>query len=188
MATGGVLKLVLNLPLLAVGVAIILGLVYVLGHGFGSDPHEVPFMLTGKPAPDFELDAVGEQGRRVKLEQLLEKPLVLNFWSTWCLPCKAEHPVLEWGHQKFGDKITFAGVVYQDTRENVDAMLAQTPAAYLQLFDASGRAAVDFGLAGVPETYFISTDRVIRHKHVGPIDAQRLAQRVAELLAAEKQP
>jgi cytochrome c biogenesis protein CcmG, thiol:disulfide interchange protein DsbE len=178
----------LNWPLLLTGAAIISALVYVLGHGFGQDPHEVPFMLTGKPAPDFALEAISEKRESpVKLADVLNKPLILNYWSTWCVPCKQEHPVLEWGHKKYGDKVSFVGVVYQDTRENVNEMLTKTPSAYLQLFDAPGRAAVDYGLAGVPETYFISTDKVIRYKHVGPISPDRLSAQITKLLAFEAQ-
>lgn len=174
-----------NVPLFLVGAAVIGGLVYVLGAGFGKDPHAVPFMLTGKAAPDFTLARVDDKST-VTLADVTKKPLILNFWSTWCVPCRSEHPVLEWGFKKFGDKIDFVGVIYQDTHENVDELLKRQPALYTQLFDEPGRAAVDYGLAGVPETYFISTDKVIRYKHVGPIGAEKLALEISKLLDVEK--
>ena len=174
-----------NVPLLLAGGVVIGGLVYVLAAGFGKDPHEVPFMLTGKAAPDFKLERVDDKSP-VTLAEMTQKPLILNFWSTWCMPCKAEHPVLEWGQKKFGDKVNFVGVIYQDTHENVDAFLKRQPPVYAQLFDEPGRAAVDYGLAGVPETYFISTDKVIRYKHVGPINAETLASEIGKLLQAEE--
>jgi cytochrome c biogenesis protein CcmG, thiol:disulfide interchange protein DsbE len=168
-------------PLVFVSLTVVGALAWVLGKGFGRDPHEVPFMLTGKLAPEFSLERVDAEGT-LSLADLQGKPIVLNFWSTWCHPCKAEHPVLEWGHEKFGDKVHFVGVVYQDTRENVDAFLKQTPARWPVLFDRSGRSAVDYGLAGVPETYFITKDGQIHYKHVGPIDPSRLSLHIGELL------
>lgn len=170
----------LNWPIIIVSTTLIAALVWVMGRGFGRDPHEVPFMLTGKAAPAFSLDRIDKPGT-VTLADVSDKPIVLNFWSTWCHPCKAEHPVLEWGHEKFGDKVNFVGVVYQDTRENVDAFLKDTPPRWMMLFDGNGRAAVDYGLAGVPETYFIKGGTIV-YKHVGPIDPSRLSQQIGELL------
>ena len=74
------------------------------------------------------------------------------------------------------------GVVYQDTLENVDGFFKMTPPRWLMLFDPQGRAAVDYGLAGVPETYFLSKDGRIQYKHVGPLSPTMLAQRVSALL------
>jgi cytochrome c biogenesis protein CcmG/thiol:disulfide interchange protein DsbE len=169
----------LNWPLMIVSVVVVVALAWVLGKGFGRDPHEVPFML--KKAPSFSLERLDQPGT-MTLADLKQKPLVLNFWSTWCGPCKAEHPVLDWGKEKFGDKVEFVGVVYQDSRPNVEAFLKQVPPRYAMLFDEKGSAAVDFGLAGVPETYFIATDGTIRYKKVGPLDRAELAYQIEELL------
>ncbi len=169
----------LNWPLMIVSVVIVVALAWVLGNGFGRDPHEVPFML--KKAPPFSLERLDQPGT-VTLADLKQKPLVLNFWSTWCGPCKVEHPVLEWGKEKFGEKVEFVGVVYQDSRPNVDEFLKRIPPRYTMLFDEKGSAAVDFGLAGVPETYFITTDGTIRYKKVGPLDRAELTYQIQELL------
>lgn len=178
----------LNAPLLVVGVTLVGALAYVLWNGFGRDPHAVPFMLTGKPAPEFKLEqwSAGSEtaaaGPERTLASFAGKPVVLNFWSSWCVPCKVEHPVLEWGHQRYGDRVSFVGVVYQDTRENVGEFLRKQPSPYTQLFDGGGRAAVDYGLAGVPETYFITKDGRIAYKHVGPLRRDELAFRVEALV------
>ena len=172
----------INWSLVITGLVLAAALAWVLGKGFGRDPHEVPFMLTGKPAPAFTLERLDGAKGEAKLADFAGKPLILNFWSTWCGPCKIEHPVIEWGFGKFGDRVQFVGVVYQDSRENVDAFLKESPPKYAMLFDENGRAAVDYGLAGVPETYFITKDGKIRYKHVGPLDPSRLTQEIRALL------
>lgn len=164
-------------------VALCVGLLVVLYQGFGRNPHEVPFMLTGQAAPPFELKVL-ETGQAVSLEELKGQPLVLNFWASWCGPCQVEHPVLEWGARRYGQQVRFLGVVFEDTEENARAFLSKHGASYPQLVDPRGRMAVDYGVAGVPETYFIDSAGMIRGKHVGPIDPQSLEARVQELLAA----
>jgi cytochrome c biogenesis protein CcmG/thiol:disulfide interchange protein DsbE len=156
-------------------------LVIVLAKGFGRDPHEVPFMLRGQPAPAFELKAL-ETGEVVSLAKLKGKPVVLNFWSTWCGPCRIEHPVLEWAFRQYGNQAQFLGAVFEDTEENARAFVARTGSPYPQLIDPRSRMAVDYGVAGVPETYFIDADGIIRDKFVGPIDRGSFTARMGALL------
>ncbi len=134
-------------------------------------------MLVGKPAPDFTLERL-KDGQTVTLSAYRGKPMVLNFWASWCVPCRYEHPVLEWGYEKFGEQAQFVGVIYEDSKVNVADALTESKTKFEQLFDEKGRAAVDYGLAGVPETYFIDATGVIRYKYVGPLEPQALVEKL----------
>lgn len=162
-------------------------LLYVLLQGFGRDPREVPFMMSGKPAPAFTLRAL-DSGQPVSLEQFRGKPVVINFWASWCGPCKYEHPVIEWGHREFGGEAQFLGVIFEDTEENAQQFLQQLGTSFPQLVDPRSRVAVDYGVAGVPETYFIDANGVIQGKHVGPIDPQSLTTRIRALTGGASPP
>ena len=161
-------------------VAMCAALVGVLYKGFGRDPHEVPFMLKGQPAPAFSLRAL-TSGEEVSLQALRGRPVVINFWASWCGPCKMEHPVLEWGAREYGDQAQFLGVVFEDSEENARGFLKKLGASFPQLYDPRSRTAVGYGVAGVPETYFIDAQGIIRGKHVGPIDPETLAARLRQL-------
>jgi cytochrome c biogenesis protein CcmG/thiol:disulfide interchange protein DsbE len=158
-------------------------LVVVLYAGFGRDPHAVPFLLAGKPAPAFGLRDLST-GKLVSLEQFRGRPVVINFWASWCGPCKMEHPVLEWGAGQFGSQAQFLGIVFEDTEENAKGFLQEMGLSFPQLIDPKSRISVDYGVSGVPETYFITPDGIILTKHVGPIDPQTLTLRIQELTKA----
>lgn len=155
-------------------------LLFVLFKGFGRNPHEVPFMMKGQPAPDFTLRAL-DTGEQVSLKDLKGRPVVINFWASWCGPCQMEHPVLEWGAREYGSQAVFLGVVFEDTEDNARRFLQRHGASFPQLFDPRSRMSVDYGVAGVPETYFIDAQGIIRGKHVGPIPPETLATRIREL-------
>lgn len=155
-------------------------LVIVMLKGFGRDPHEVPFNLKGKPAPEFTLRRL-DNGERVTFAELKGKPLVINFWATWCGPCKQEDPVLRWGSRKFAQDAAFIGVVFEDTVENARRAMAENNLGFPQLEDPLSSMAVDYGVTGVPETYFMDASGLIRDKFVGPIDPQSLTERIQEL-------
>ena len=148
-------------------------LLFTFWKGFGRDPHAVPFMLKGQPAPAFSLKRL-DTGEAVTLDQLKGKPLVLNFWATWCGPCKLEHPVLNWAHQQYGNRVQFVGVVFEDTAFNARGFLAENGTAFTQVLDDQSHVSVDYGIAGVPETYFIDSAGKIRDKFVGPLEPSSL--------------
>lgn len=164
-----------------VAVAVLTGaLFFAFARGFGRDPHEVPFMLKGKPAPDFTLTRL-DTGEPVTLAQLRGRPVVLNFWASWCGPCKLDHPVLARAARNHQADARFFGVVFEDTPENARAFAPIDP-AFPQLVDPQSRMAVDYGVTGVPETYFVDAQGIIRDKYVGPlVDEVEIARRLKAL-------
>lgn len=168
------------LALAAVGLAAAL-LLFAFAKLFGRDPHEVPFGLKGKAAPDFTLTRL-DTGETVTLQQLRGHPVVLNFWASWCAPCQLEHPTLARAAQRFGAQARFFGVVFEDTPDNANAFARPVAPSFPQLVDPQSRMAVDYGVSGVPETYFIDKDGIIRDKVVGPIlDLHEVASRLEAL-------
>ncbi len=163
-------------------VAVIGGLVAVLAGAFGKNPHEVPFKLAGKPAPDFHIKRL-DNDEVVSLSSFKGRPVVLNFWATWCGPCKYEHPVLDQAAAEYGDRAVFLGIVFEDTEANTKAFLKKNGWNFPQLFDPKSTVAVDYGVSGVPETYFINRDGIIVKKHPAPfVDPRVFADWLQEIL------
>jgi cytochrome c biogenesis protein CcmG/thiol:disulfide interchange protein DsbE len=162
-----------NWPILVGGLAIVATIVGVLATGFGNDPHAIPDTRTGTKALPWRM--VDLEGKEWSLEALRGKPVVLNFWSTWCGPCKYEHPLLLQAAQATPD-VVFLGVVYSDDPEAVKRYLARAGTAYPHLVDPNGRVAIDYGVTGVPETYFLNRDGTIVHKEAGPVNGPLLRE------------
>lgn len=166
---------------LAAGLLGILLVVYARGISSGKDPHEVPFMLRGKPAPAFNLQRL-DSDQSISLSQYRGRPVVINFWASWCGPCKLEHPVIEWAARQYGEEVQFLGVVFEDTPENAREYLRAHGGSFPQLLDPHSRMSVDYGITGAPETYFVDSNGIIRDKFVGPIDPRTLVAHIRALM------
>ncbi len=160
-----------NWTVLAVGLAVTVPLIALFAASFGNDPRAVPNGLVGGPAPAFQLPDL--EGAVVASDALRGKPVVLNFWSTWCGPCKQEHGALQEAAKRHPE-VAFFGVLYNDEAEKARRYLEVAGTTYRHLVDDDGRAAIDFGVAGVPETYFINAAGDIVHKQVGPLDGRSI--------------
>ncbi|MGK2857070.1 MAG: TlpA family protein disulfide reductase [Thermoanaerobaculia bacterium] len=163
----------MNRKVLIAGLIIVLPFIALLVMNLGRDPHKVDSPMVGKDAPSFSLRQVGTPAV-IDLASLRGKPVVLNFWATWCVPCYAEHPVLVSGARQYGDSAQFLGVVYDDEEDKIVRFLAENGSSYPTLFDDSGKTAIAFGVYGVPETFFIDANGKIVDKHVGPLDPATL--------------
>lgn len=169
----------LNRGVLIAGLALVVPLVAVLLANLGRNPHVIGSPLVGRQAPEFALSPVGG-GETVTLASLRGRPVVLNFWATWCVPCFQEHPLLVGAARSLGERARFLGVVYEDSEEQVRAFLARQGSAYPSLVDPGSRTAIAFGVFGVPETYFIDAEGKIAAKHIGPLDAASLEAKLRQ--------
>lgn len=169
----------LNPRVLLAALAVVAPLVAVLVLNLGRNPHAIGSPLVGRAAPDFVLRPL-DGGDPVTLASLRGRPAVINFWATWCVPCFEEHPLLVSAARGQGDRVRFLGVIYEDSEEQVRAFLARQGSAYPSLVDPGSRAAIAFGIFGVPETFFLDAEGRIAAKHVGPLDAQSLEARLRQ--------
>lgn len=166
----------------------------LLGYGLTRDPKEIPSPLPGKPAPDFALEvfASGDGssarpvGDTVRLSELRGHVVVLNFWASWCLQCRDEHALLSAAARSyFPLGVRFFGVLYNDAPSQGLRWLQEMGGqAYPALLDPRARTAIDYGLYGVPETFFISREGLVAYKQIGPVSAPLLRQKLDSLLAA----
>ena len=169
----------MNRRVLLAGLGVVVPLIVLLVLNIGRDPHAISSPLVGRPAPPFTLAPVGG-GEPVSLAQLQGRPVVLNFWATWCVPCVQEHPLLLSAAQQLGEEVQFFGIVYQDEEENARGWLRRHGSAYPSLVDPQSKTAIAYGIIGVPETYFIDPEGTIVAKHIGPLDGQTLMARLRE--------
>ncbi len=158
---------------------LVLPLVWLLAQSFGRDPRAVPSVMVGRPAPSFALKTL--EGGPLALTELSGRPVLLNFWSTWCIPCKAEHAPLQAAAQAYEGKVHFVGVVYEDTAEAAKKYLAEHGNRFVQVMDEGSKTAIDYGVAGVPESFFIDKQGVIVKKHVGALTPDVLRQMLDQL-------
>jgi cytochrome c biogenesis protein CcmG/thiol:disulfide interchange protein DsbE len=166
------LSLLPLLALLALG-----GLFYF--YALKRDPQVQPQALVGKPMPDLTLPTL-KGGQPVRLKAIAaEGPMLVNFFASWCAPCEIEHPVLM-GTKGRGVRVV--GIAYKDAPPNTEAFLTRLGNPFTTaLVDRDGRAGVEFGVTGVPETYAVSREGVILAKHTGPLTEDQ-AERLSKLL------
>lgn len=142
----------------------------------GRNPNDLPSVLIGKPVPAFALEPLkelkvdGQQLPGLGSDDFKGKITVVNFWASWCIPCRQEHPALMKLAEQAGRKFRLTGINYKDEPANGLAFLAGLGNPFDAVgTDIKGRVGIDFGVYGVPETFIIGPDGTILHKHVGPL-------------------
>ena len=169
-----------NVKVLAAAALVVVPLLAILFLNLGRDPRSVRSPLVGRDAPAFALSPVGG-GAQVGLASLRGKPLVLNFWATWCVPCFEEQAALTASARAFPG-VRFVGVVYEDEEARSAQFLKERGRPYPSLMDPEGKTAIAYGVFGVPETFFIDAGGRIVDKHVGPLDGQTLERLVRSIM------
>jgi cytochrome c biogenesis protein CcmG, thiol:disulfide interchange protein DsbE len=160
----------------------------VLGARFGTDPTLVASPLLGKPAPRATLPPLDGGGGQVSLEALQGQVVVVNFWASWCAPCRGEHPDLVAAAAAYrAAGVRFVGVIYQDTPQAARRFLEELGRGqgYLYVTDPGSRAAIDFGVFGIPETFFIDRRGTVVAKITGKSSFPLLADTLDQLLAGK---
>lgn len=170
----------MNRRVLAVGMTLVLPLLGILMAGLGRDPHVVRSPLVGRAAPAFSLPRV-DGGPPLSLEELRGRPVVLNFWATWCVPCYEEHGLLTRAARDLDGRVRFVGIVYQDDQATVRQYLARHGSSYPSLLDPSGRTGIAYGVFGVPETFVLDATGTVVAKQMGPLDDSQLRAHLAKV-------
>lgn len=175
-----------------VAASVAIPIIALFAYGLTQDPREIPSPLPGHTAPSFALSvfAPGQPplsrsiGDTVRLADLRGRIVVLNFWASWCLACRDEHAGLSAVAREYASQpVTFVGSLYQDIPDNGTAWITQMGGeSYPSVQDPGARTAIDYGLYGVPETFFIAPDGRIAHKITGPATPAAVRQVVDSLL------
>ena len=137
---------------------------------------------SGEDAPNIELPDLVDPSETVDLRDVAGQPVVLNFWASWCVPCRREMPTFQALHERFDDRVVFIGVNHQDRRSDALDLLEETGVRYRTAHDPEGQVARDYGLFGMPTTVFISPDGQIVGRRTGEMDAEELEAAINELL------
>ncbi|MGQ3675093.1 DsbE family thiol:disulfide interchange protein [Xanthobacter sp. TB0139] len=179
-----------RLWLLVVPLVLFLGLAFLFLERLesGSDPSRLPSALVGRPAPQMVLpplegqrDAHGQPLRPLEVKALKGKPALVNIWASWCVPCRQEHPVLM--ELSRDPRIRVVGLNYKDAPENARRFLGQFGLPYERVgVDPKGRAAIEWGVYGVPETFVLDSDGRIVHKFVGPLTPETVQSTLMPLI------
>ena len=148
-----------------------------------ADRESLPSPLIGRPAPQFSLPSLHEPARQVASTELLGTPYLLNVWGSWCPACRIEHPVLE--RYAATGQIRVIGYNLKDERDDALRWLQQFGNPYsMVVADLEGRAAIDWGIYGAPETFLVDAQGIVRWKYVGPLSDEIIERELSPLVAS----
>ena len=169
-ARGSRIRILYLVPLFVFAALALLFLVRL----YAGDPSQVPSALIGRPVPAFTLEPLpslshaGQQVPGLSDADLKGRVTVVNVWASWCVPCRQEHPALV--ELAKNPTVRVVGINYKDNPENARRFLGSLGNPFAAIgIDPTGRAAIDWGVYGVPETFVVGPDGTIRHKHIGPL-------------------
>jgi cytochrome c biogenesis protein CcmG/thiol:disulfide interchange protein DsbE len=175
--------------LLVVGavVAALIGL-FLFGLLRGRPDRNIESNILGKPVSDFELPLFERYqsgyGTIFKLSDYKGQAIVVNFWASWCAPCYEEAPQLEAAWQRYQHQVLFVGIQTLDkgNKDKGRDFIEQFDLSFPNVIDESSNVNVDYGLVGVPETFFVKADGTLMYKHIGPVNMTVLDEKIGELL------
>lgn len=163
-------------------------LAWVFSSRFGEDPRLVDSPLVGEPLPDLTLEYMEQEGS-LTFSDLEGQIVVINVWASWCVPCRIEHPALVAASEAYAERgVRFVGLLYQDRVGPASEFLDEMGRGegYSYVVDADSRATVELGVFGVPETYFVDANGIVRGKVQGEVNPMVLVQTIEDLLAGRE--
>jgi cytochrome c biogenesis protein CcmG/thiol:disulfide interchange protein DsbE len=161
----------------AVFAALAMIFVWALSH----DPRAIPSALIDKPVPKFALPPVKGRTLGLSSSDLVGEVSLLNVFASWCVACREEHPVFM--RMKAENIVPIHGLNYKDQPDNAARWLNTMGDPYTRTgADIDGRVAIDWGVYGVPETFVVTKDGIIAHKHIGPVTPQALEDTILPLI------
>ncbi len=165
----------------AIPLGIFILMAILLGLGLGMDPSKIPSPLIGKSVPTFSLAKLHDPQQQMSNEDFIGEPWVLNVWASWCVACRAEHKyITRLGNMKL---VKVIGLNYKDEPEDARNWLRELGNSYTaSLMDRDGRVGIDWGVYGVPETFIIDKDGIIKYKFIGPINQEILDTEIVPLI------
>jgi cytochrome c biogenesis protein CcmG/thiol:disulfide interchange protein DsbE len=162
-------------------VAVVLALALMLGYGLASKQGNTGSSLLAREAPNFTLELF--DGSTLTLSDLRGQPVVVNFWASWCPPCREEAPDLEKVWRDYEDQgVVFVGVNVSDTRSDALDYINEFEITYSNGPDPGKEIYDDYGVTAFPETFFVNRQGIVVHKYAGPMDQQTLAAFVEDIL------
>ena len=163
--------------------AVVVGLVGVaVAAALARSPRSSVFTGGGR-AIAFELPDVRDPSKKISLPERPGRLTVLNFWASWCVPCRKEMPDLEAVHRTMGVRVAFLGIDHQDARQDAVAFLRQTGVTYASGYDPEGSIAPRYGLRGLPTTVLVDSEGRVIARYTGPVRKDQLLQELREALA-----
>ena len=161
--------------------ALFIGLVGFLAVGLRLNPRDLPSPLIGKAVPAYELPQLHDPALKLTAAQMKGQVWVLNVFASWCTPCLAEHPLVA---QMAKSGVKVIGLNYKDSEDDAKTWLKRHGDPYAAIaVDRDGRVGIDWGVYGVPETFVVDRNGVIRHKQIGPITPAALKDEILPLIA-----
>jgi len=162
-------------------------LLVLFGISLKFDPRKIPSPLIDKPMPVFSLPRLKEPDAILSTDDLSGEVVLLNVWASWCIACRQEHPILTEMTEDRNVKIY--GLNYKDMREKALRWLEQHGDPYIiSAFDQNGKVGIDLGVYGVPETYVLDRNGIIRYKHIGPITRDVMDSTILPLIQRLDEP
>jgi cytochrome c biogenesis protein CcmG/thiol:disulfide interchange protein DsbE len=164
----------------AVALAVVAGIGIWQGLSARGSSNDVLTGGTGRPAPAFSLPVLTDPAARLSLSSFHGKDLVVNFWASWCVPCRTEMPLLESAYRKVRSKVAFLGIATNDTPAAARTFLSEVHVTYSAVSDQNAAVATAYGVYGLPTTVFISPSGKVLGRHVGQLHSTTLDEALKE--------